>query len=148
MSFIVNWYRQLSFFKKQLLVATVVTCITLLLAATLLYSNYAKDYKANMLANLNGKAQLLVTTSGSVLASKDKPVAEHILTSLNAFSSVKFAVLLDASKQPLATFSKDSFTTIPDLRLLETGGDTWQEYLYFYGFKNIQIFLPCITTCF
>lgn len=132
MGFIINWYKQLSFFKKQLLVATIVSCITLLLASVMLYSKYVEDYKSNLLENVNGKARLISETSRSALLFDDAQTANDILSSLDTFPNIKFGLLLDTEKQVFASFLSDETLGIPDINQFSLGNGFIKDFLYVY----------------
>jgi diguanylate cyclase (GGDEF)-like protein len=137
MAFIINWYKQLSFFRKQLLVATVVTCITLLMASLMLYGKYVSDYKANLLEQVTGKAQLIAVTSRSALLFDDTQTAIDILNSLETFANIQFGVLLDAEQQVFAQFRHSGFTeqhqaSLPELTKLSPGNAFMEGFLYVY----------------
>lgn len=137
MGFIITWYKQLSFFKKQLLVATIVTSITLLLASMMLYSKYVEDYKSNLLENVNGKARLISDTSRSALLFDDAQTANDILSSLDTFPNIKFGLLLDAEKQVFANFLSDETLQLPDTNQFSLGNAFLENYLYVY--ETIQL---------
>ena len=137
MAFIINWYKQLSFFRKQLLVATVVTCITLLMASLMLYGKYVSDYKANLLEQVTGKAQLIAVTSRSALLFDDTQTAIDILNSLETFANIQFGVLLDAEQEVFAQFRHSGFTeqhqaSLPELTKLSPGNAFMEGFLYVY----------------
>lgn len=132
MSFIVSWYKHLSFFKKQLLVATVVSCVTLLLASVLLYGKYVSDYKRNLQENVMGKAQLISDTSRSALMFNDEQAATQNLVSLQSFPSIRFGVLLDTDRQVFAQYIRDDSFTLPDISSLELGNRYLDQVLYVF----------------
>lgn len=111
-------YRQLSFFKKQLLVATIVTSITLVLASTLLYGKFIADHQSRLLENLQGKARLIAATSRSALLFGDNDAATGILSSLQAFPATQYALLLDQDKQIFASYRRSEGVNLPAVNQL------------------------------
>ncbi len=127
-----QWYRQLSFFKKQLLVATAVTSVTLLLASALLYNKFFTDYEANLMDGLQAKAALIGQTSKSALLFGDRDAAQEILNALQAFASSRYAAILDPSYQVFAEFRREDLPTALDLTGLAQGSHQLPDHLYVY----------------
>lgn len=117
-------YEQLSFFKKQLLVATVVTSITLALASVLLYGKYVSDHKTRLLENLYGKAQLMAATSRSALLFGDTQAASEVLSSLKSFPATQYAMLLDKDNNLFASYQRDPEKRLPDYQELQNKLDS------------------------
>lgn len=117
-------YEQLSFFKKQLLVATIVTSITLALASVLLYGKYVSDHKARLAENLNGKAQLIAATSRSALLFGDTQAASEILSSLKSFPATQYALLLDKDNNLFASYLRDAQMALPDYQDIQNKLDS------------------------
>lgn len=132
MGFLISWYRHLSFFKKQLLVATIVTCITLLLASVLLYGKYVSDYKTNLREDMVSQARFISDASRSALLFNDKKHATHILSTLQAFPNIQFAVLLNNEKQVFAQFIRDDSFSLPDISSLVPSISYKNDVLYVY----------------
>ncbi|BDX08667.1 putative bifunctional diguanylate cyclase/phosphodiesterase [Planctobacterium marinum] len=117
-------YEQLSFFKKQLLVATIVTSITLALASVLLYGKYVSDHKTRLSENLNGKAQLIAATSRSALLFGDTQAASDVLASLKSFPATQYALLLDKDNNLFASYQRDPEKRLPDYQELQNKLDS------------------------
>ena len=132
MNKLMKWYGQLSFFKKQLLVATIVTSVTLVLASTLLYGKFIGDHKKSLLDNLQGKAELISSTSRSALLFGDQESATTILNSLEAFPTTQFGLILDANGELFAQFRRDNQSAELDLALMQQGSHLSEEQVYVY----------------
>ena len=127
-----SWYKQLSFFKKQLLVATIVTSITLILASILLYGKFISDHKNTLLENLRGKAQLIAETSRSALLFGDHDTANTILGSLRAFPATQYAMLLDSEQSTFASYQRSSDIELPKFDSLQERAQVLDSLLHVY----------------
>lgn len=132
MKILAKWYGRMSFFKKQLLVATVVTSITLVLASTLLYGKFIGDHKKSLLDNLQGKAELIAETSRSALLFGDMETATTIINSLKAFPNTQFGLILDTDGAVFAQYRRDNISEDLNLGGLQQGSHLSSEQVYVY----------------
>lgn len=133
MNKLISWYQRISFFKKQLLVATLVTSITLSLASLMLYGKFYTDYKAGLMSGLSAKEALVSETSRSALLFGDEEAAQSILNSLRAFPATRYAALLDNAFTPVAQFSRTDVRLDIDYQTLPAGNHFLERELYVFN---------------
>lgn len=97
---------KIGFFYKHLIAVVAINIIPLFIMSGLLYSNFIADYKANLLESMDSEIALLVATSRSALLFNDKQAAAVLLSSLENYTSTRYAQIYDADKQLFAEYKR------------------------------------------
>jgi len=97
---------KIGFFYKHLIAVVAINILPLFIMSGLLYSNFIADYKANLLEAMDSEIALLVSTSRSALLFNDKQSASVLLSSLESYSSTRYAQIYDADMQLFAEYTR------------------------------------------
>ena len=97
---------KISFFYKHLIAVVAINIIPLFIMSGLLYSNFIDDYQANQLEAMDSEISLLVATSRSALLFNDKQSATVLLSSLESYTSTRYAQIYDADMQLFAEYTR------------------------------------------
>lgn len=128
-----KWYNHLSFFRKQLLVAVVVTIVTLTLASILLYSQYSKDYQKHVVQDLQSKARLFSTTIQSALIFNDVAAAKAILDTSEAYKDTRQVMVFDTDMNLFAEFRNEAQSSFIKKAQLNQGVQFSGDIMIFFA---------------
>ena len=97
---------KIGFFYKHLIAVVAINILPLFIMSGLLYSNFIDDYKANLLEAMDSEIALLGATSRSALLFNDKQSATALLSSLEEFTSTRYAQIYDADMELFAEYKR------------------------------------------
>ena len=97
---------KIGFFYKHLIAVVAINILPLFIMSGFLYSNFIADYKANLLEAMDSEINLLVATSRSALLFNDQQSAAVLLSSLENYTSTRYAQIYDANMELFAEYKR------------------------------------------